>query len=929
MNFNTSSTLLVVFLILLVTTSVGLAKPQGDTSIISESNIDLTAPLTVEEDEVIQTPFMQAKLNSETTEIHFSGYVITTTLLNAKRVNSEPAKKGVVDTILFKTPEKKKLNWINVMDGVDITQTLYENRLKEEITVKNKNAPAQFTFGISYSDELTATVKDKVICFTDANDRVLIEIEEPFAMDRNNKRYAYKYTLTDGILKLIPVDDISSAKYPLVIDPSYTITTGGDAESTKSVAQRKLTRDINGSLWAVYDKGSSVYIAKSTTDGDSWDITNIATNGAKPSITSDSKGYLHVAYSRSGTGVRYIKYDGSSWSSPLTISSSSSANYGAIAVDSEDNLHVVWQYTTSRDLKYRKYNASSSSWETVTTLSSSMDNIAGAASIAIAPNDVIHVAWVNASEKIDYIKYSGGAWGSIVNISTSSNCDSPSIAVDTGGTVHIVWEISHTTIKYIRHTGAGWGSITELVSGGDKRTPSVAVSSSSNIVYVVWTNSSTYIDTKYYTTSWSDRETIITGTNNYYPGLIMDLYPADKCNNERYSVPYTGFAMLYVDGDIIKYYNTPSFEWETISAFTLVVHAKDIKTGDALQNFTASLDTGDEKTTDNGTVTFPCLDTGSYTVSVATGGYYVSEKSVYMDMDKEITTYLTEIGGAGVQYAPHFVEFRVVDIWGEPLINIDVNVTYERSGGNGTMDAITDSAGGVGFEMMPSTEYTLKFINATQDINTTIKKYPHNTNYVITIGAVPEQMISYWITTQQNNTGNTGNITMHYYDYNSPVKTNWVNFSVYYMDNGTMVHTHNFTSPTDINENTTNNLNASHIYKVKITADHEEFGEVFSYSTIVFVVPSKPFLPAVETMREHLADWQITLVGMFIIILFAMLFEPVSNGIAGLVVGVMAYGFYFFGLLPLIPSIVANTVFPVIVLLSVVNLLADRREEPG
>ena len=182
-------TRLLIFIALcwiIINISVGLANPQGDTNIIFERNTNLT-PLTVEDDELIQTAYMRAKLNSQTTELYFNDYWIKSTLNNRKRIKSEPVKKGLNDT------KKKKLEWVDVVEGVDISQIVYENRLKEDITVKKKNAPVKFVFKLSYSEGLNVIEKGNAIVFTDREGTVLVEIEEPFAIDAEGKYYQYQY----------------------------------------------------------------------------------------------------------------------------------------------------------------------------------------------------------------------------------------------------------------------------------------------------------------------------------------------------------------------------------------------------------------------------------------------------------------------------------------------------------------------------------------------------------------------------------------------------------------------------------------------------------------------------------------------------------------------------------------------------------------
>lgn len=909
-------------------------QPDGDIYVISDNNIDTVTALTIEEDELTETPYMSAKLTSQTTELYFSNYLITSTLLNAETVISEPVKKSLTDIILFKTPQKKKLEWVNVIEDVDVTQTLYENRVKEIITVKNKAAPTSFTFSIAYSSALNAVERDNTVVFTDENDNVLVKIEEPFAVDDNGKRYAYKYTLTGDILNLIPIGDMSGVKYPLSIDPSYTIATGGDLSSTEYVSQRKLVRDIDGTLWAVYEKNQDAYVAKSTTDGDSWTETNIA-DGRRPAITSDSNGDLHVVYTGIGgtNAIRYRKYGGSSWSSEIDISGSNRI-CSAIAVDSEDNLHVVWDSGSSHNVEYRKYNKTSSTWEAITTLSSSLSLI-GYPTIAVSPNDDIHLAWLKeANHGIDYRKYTGGAWEAIENITGDVGLSTPCIAVDTGGNVHLVWSAdSNTQINYTKNTGAGWLGITNLVTGANQKRPSITISSSTNVVYVGWTNNTDRVDTVYYTTSWSEPETIIEGVNTNQVNLMMNLYPTNPCTNARYSVPYVGFAMLYVDNGILKYYITPTFEWETVTQFMLTVKARDIATDTPLDIFNVSLDTGDEQSTDNGTATFPCLDVGSYSVSVSAVGYYVCEKSVYLDRDKTTTGYLTPIGGAGIQYAPHYPEFRVQNWYGKPYANVKVNVTYTETGDVKTKNGVTDDNGAILFEMKQTILYQINVSDTESPArfnNKTFNVAPKDNYYNLVVGGLGIKWQKRGTEEQKNVTINVSATTIndsHIYihvNYSDPsAQTTYLHFYI------------NRTVDNNVEENVINeswadtsvkNYSAvitpyrGRAFKVVVVTEHDQWGsQTWTYT--------KRFEGT--KIDLGLPDFAYLLIAVCVIIFAGGFFGRTSAVQGSLVISFLSWLFWAMGFFAVVPNTVILPAIGLSSMVSILALMSERARKSG
>ena len=388
--------------------------------------------------------------------------------------------------------------------------------------------------------------------------------------------------------------------------------------------------------------------------------------------------------------------------------------------------------------------------------------------------------------------------------------------------------------------------------------------------------------------------------------------------------------------------------------YNLTVTAKDASTHTTITTFTAVLDDTTISNTTTTTLTFTGVYYGIHKLEVSATGYYTGLEYVYVPGDTETIMYLTPLeegaeGGAGVYYPPpHLVEFQVVDIWGVPLSNIAVNaIGYETTAVNLTwwqkafgyspevevynasMEGTTDSTGHISFFMVEIIKYKMYFTNASQNVSAYREIYPKDDRYTITIGEIPEQKLAYWITTEQNNSANTGNITLHYSDYNSPVKTNWVNFSIYYLNNDTLAYTHNFTTINETNENTSIDLNATYSYKVKCIANHDDFGEFIWYVMVVYILPEKPKLPVVQTLKDSLEDWQLQTFSMFVIILFALIFGAYSSGVGGMVVSFMAVGFHLFGMMPLVPVLAGVVIYPLIAVMAIVNLLGEQKGEVG
>jgi len=461
-------------------------------------------------------------------------------------------------------------------------------------------------------------------------------------------------------------------------------------------------------------------------------------------------------------------------------------------------------------------------------------------------------------------------------------------------------------------------------------------------------------------TNTTDENPYYRGTDyemDYIAGKIKVLSGGNMSNNTDYHIDYEKFeaTVFSINATKFKYEQMNQPQTFTVNAteikyiyllmnpiYNLTVRARSADTHATIMEFDVMLNDGDIQSTTTGSISF-AVNYGIHKIEVGADGYYSTVAYVYVSEDTEKVVYLTPLeegGGAGTYYPPpHLVEFKVQNVWGQPLSGVNVTaVPSETSMVNWSwiesvygygenisqpMSGITDSNGAVSFVMVETVKYKLYFTNESQNISAYREIYPKDDRYTITIGEIPEEKIGWWLSTAQNDSANTGNITIHYLDYNEPIKTQWVNFSIY-LDND-IVYSHNFTTVNATNENTSIDLNASYTYKVKITAYHEDYGIISSTTIIVFVIPEKPKLPVAQELFKHLEPWQITLISMFVLICFGFIFGAVSAGTGGLIVAAMAAAFYYFGLLPSLSKEVASIVIPLILIVAVVNKLIEQR----
>ncbi|NPD89715.1 MAG: hypothetical protein HGN29_13470 [Asgard group archaeon] len=197
-----------------------------------------------------------------------------------------------------------------------------------------------------------------------------------------------------------------------------------------------------------------------------------------PQLAIDSIGNVHVIWydptvylgSGSDYDIFYKYLDATTKIWQLTVVLSNESNDMSlnpdIAVDSLDNVHIVWDdempfdgAVGDADIFYRIYDKDSASWNILEVISDTGVSTSWLPSIDIDPDDNIHVAWEDSAAfdredtflDIIYRFFSSNTetWSKIEAISTDSTTTSrfPSLSVGKYGSVNIVW-IDYTNLSY-------------------------------------------------------------------------------------------------------------------------------------------------------------------------------------------------------------------------------------------------------------------------------------------------------------------------------------------------------------------------------------------------------------------------------------------------------------------------------------------------
>jgi hypothetical protein len=131
----------------------------------------------------------------------------------------------------------------------------------------------------------------------------------------------------------------------------------------------------------------------------------------------------------------------------LTWTSSSSFT-PAIAVDSNDVIHLIWKDSMAgnNELYYKKSADGGASWSAAQKLTWTSGE-SHDPNIAIDSNNALYLFWYDYTPNAEiFFKTSadgGASWGPAQRLTwTSGYSSSPAIAIDSNRTIHVVWEDS-------------------------------------------------------------------------------------------------------------------------------------------------------------------------------------------------------------------------------------------------------------------------------------------------------------------------------------------------------------------------------------------------------------------------------------------------------------------------------------------------------
>ena len=270
--------------------------------------------------------------------------------------------------------------------------------------------------------------------------------------------------------------------------------------------------DSNNHIHVVWEDNTpgnyEIFHKKSTNKGVNWTLKRLTWNSGQsyyPAIAIDTNNHIHIVWFDMTPGNAEIFYKkstdgGANWSQKRLTWNSSCSECPAIAVDSNNHIHVVWEDWTpgNAEIFYKKSTDGGASWSHKRLTWNSDHSCAPV--IAIDTYDHIHVSWFDmtpGNAEIFYKKSTDGGttWSHERLTWNSGQSGSPAIAVDSNNHIHVAWAdytpgFYNTDIFYKKSTdgGANWILKRLTWNSGQSYRPAIAVDSDTHIHVVWWDN---------------------------------------------------------------------------------------------------------------------------------------------------------------------------------------------------------------------------------------------------------------------------------------------------------------------------------------------------------------------------------------------------------------------------------------------------------
>ena len=230
-------------------------------------------------------------------------------------------------------------------------------------------------------------------------------------------------------------------------------------------------------MYVVADKGRTINLYTKRPDAKTWETETIAYLGYTPEIAANKNGKLHICYMYVADenphlhgNLMYITNESGQWQITTVDDVGVVGEYCSIALDDSDNVHISYFDHTNESLKFA--TNTSGAWITETAITGG----AGAnTSIAIDSDGFAHVLMNTWPWSVGYLLYATnetGTWGAIV---MAHNAGPSSIAIDPNDFVHIVHYGANNNLHYQHNDSGSWVAETIDFAPSAGQYPSIVV----------------------------------------------------------------------------------------------------------------------------------------------------------------------------------------------------------------------------------------------------------------------------------------------------------------------------------------------------------------------------------------------------------------------------------------------------------------------
>ena len=305
--------------------------------------------------------------------------------------------------------------------------------------------------------------------------------------------------------------------------------------------------------------------------------------------------------------------------------------------------------------------------------------------------------------------------------------------------------------------------------------------------------------------------------------------------------------------------------------------------------------------------------------------------NIYLELEPE--------SGVGTYYSPpHLVEFRLQNIYGNPISDVSVTaIGYETTMGswswlysifgyknetqihNTTMDGTTDTMGHLSFMMVETVKYKMDFVKESEGINKTMYFYPKESQYLIILTpTIQPDMIDYisWNLSVEEIVGDSSNRSLNFTYTDSMGKTSQICFFIKDENKTELYSTCSFADDSLVDTGHTVAKSSGATYFWGFNCTHDIFGEIKGTKAITF----KSRLIDLQLTNESYYSW----ISIALLVMITSLFSAVTVKFGYIVVPFMSGLFFYLGWLEIAP-----TLLTVIIILGILLYIGRRERESG